>query len=92
MSWFEGGNVCRSGVAFQRDAGRIFYFSPGHETYPIYHNENVLKVLGNAIRWANPVNGILPPRVTPQPQPMEEIRTPNPLENIDTKAFHEAKK
>ncbi len=38
ISWFEGGEVFRSGLTFQRGAGRIFYFRPGHETYPIYHD------------------------------------------------------
>ncbi len=54
MSWYEGGEVFRSGVTFQRGYGRIFYFSPGHETYPIYYNPAVVKVLGNAVRWAKP--------------------------------------
>ena len=38
ISWYEGGEVFRSGLTWQRGAGRIFYFRPGHETYPIYHN------------------------------------------------------
>ncbi|MBR0458862.1 MAG: ThuA domain-containing protein [Victivallales bacterium] len=87
-SWYEGGNVFRSGVAFVRDQGRIFYFSPGHETYPIYHDPNVQKILGNAIRWAAPVNGIFPNRVTPSPESVEEIRTPNPLAKLDTASLH----
>ncbi len=61
MSWYQGGNVFRSGVAFQRGAGRIFYFSPGHESIPIYHDQNILKVLANATRWAAPE---LPPQPT----------------------------
>ena len=61
MSWYEGGNVFRSGVTFRRGAGKIFYFSPGHETFPIYHNPDVVKVLANAVRWAAPV---LPPQKT----------------------------
>ncbi len=52
MSWFEGGEVFRSGCTFQRGHGRIFYFRPGHETYPIFHNQAILKVIGNAVRWA----------------------------------------
>ncbi|MGQ0485653.1 MAG: ThuA domain-containing protein [Hyphomicrobiales bacterium] len=52
ISWFEGGEVFRSGVTFQRGAGRIFYFRPGHEAYPTYHNSLVLKVILNATRWA----------------------------------------
>jgi trehalose utilization protein len=52
ISWFEGGEVFRSGVTFQRGAGRIFYFRPGHEAYPTYHNPQVLKVIRNAVHWA----------------------------------------
>ncbi|MFK8033048.1 MAG: ThuA domain-containing protein [Hyphomicrobiales bacterium] len=53
ISWFEGGEVFRSGLTYQRGAGKIFYFKPGHETYPIFHNEDVKKVLKNAVQWAN---------------------------------------
>ena len=41
ISWFEGGEVFRSGMTWQRGAGRIFYFRPGHETYPTYHDATV---------------------------------------------------
>jgi len=61
ISWFEGGEVFRSGCCYQRGQGKIFYFRPGHETYPIYYQEEVLKVIGNAIRWAKPVSN--PPMV-----------------------------
>ena len=54
ISWFAGGEVFRSGCCFERGNGRIFYFRPGHETYPIYHNANVQKVIANAVRWAKP--------------------------------------
>lgn len=54
ISWFEGGEVFRSGCCWERGHGRIFYFRPGHETYPIYHNPQVIKVLVNAVRWARP--------------------------------------
>jgi trehalose utilization protein len=54
ISWFEGGEVFRSGCTFQRGRGRIFYFRPGHETYPIYFDSNVRRVIGNAVRWAAP--------------------------------------
>jgi trehalose utilization protein len=53
VSWYEGGEVFRSGLTFKRGAGRIFYFSPGHETYPIYHQPEVRTVLRNAVRWAH---------------------------------------
>ncbi|WP_062210094.1 ThuA domain-containing protein [Aureimonas sp. AU12] len=52
VSWFEGGEVFRSGLTYQRGAGRIFYFEPGHETYPIYHDPQIQTVLRNAVRWA----------------------------------------
>jgi len=54
MSWFAGGEVFRSGCCYQRGQGRIFYFRPGHETYPIYYQEEVLRVIGNAVKWAAP--------------------------------------
>jgi len=52
VSWFEGGEVFRSGCTFERGHGRIFYFRPGHETYPIYYNETIQKVIANGVRWA----------------------------------------
>jgi len=52
LSWFQGGEVFRSGCCWQRGHGRIFYFRPGHETYPIYYNEEVVRVLINAAKWA----------------------------------------
>jgi trehalose utilization protein len=56
VSWFQGGEIFRSGAAYYRGAGRIFYFRPGHETYPTYYNEEVRKVIANAAQWAAPVN------------------------------------
>src|SRR5207237_904409 len=52
ISWFEGGEVFRSGCTWKRGNGKIFYFRPGHEAYPIYYNKNVRLVLRNAVRWA----------------------------------------
>ena len=54
ISWFQGGEVFRSGCCWERGHGRIFYFRPGHETFPIFYDENVRKVLTNAVRWAAP--------------------------------------
>lgn len=53
VSWFEGGEVFRSGLTYRRGAGNIFYFRPGHETYPTYHDAHVGQVLRNAVRWAH---------------------------------------
>lgn len=52
ISSFTGGEVFRSGCCFVRGLGRIFYFSPGHETYPVYHQPEVQRVIANATRWA----------------------------------------
>jgi trehalose utilization protein len=57
VSWFQGGEVFRSGCCFHRGKGRIFYFRPGHETYPTYHQAEVLRVIANAVRWAAPIDG-----------------------------------
>lgn len=55
ISWYPGGEVFRSGCAYYRGRGKVFYFSPGHETFPIYYQEEVRRVLANAVRWAAPV-------------------------------------
>jgi len=52
VSWFQGGEVFRSGLTYRRGAGNIFYFRPGHETYPTYHDKTVGQVLRNAVNWA----------------------------------------
>jgi trehalose utilization protein len=69
ISWFSGGEVFRSGCCYTRGAGKIFYFRPGHETLPTYHNADVQRVIANAVRWAasTPVQrvfGNTPPHVT----------------------------
>ncbi|MBP1080547.1 ThuA domain-containing protein [Bacillus capparidis] len=53
VSWFEGGEVFRSGCTFKRGRGKIFYFRPGHETYPSYYHPQIQKVIKNAVKWAN---------------------------------------
>jgi len=53
VSWFQGGEVFRSGLTYKRGAGNVFYFRPGHETYPTYHDDNIKTVLKNAVHWAH---------------------------------------
>ncbi len=74
ISWFEGGEVFRSGVTYSRGNGKVFYFRPGHETYPIYYDENVQLVLRNAVKWAQPAGSRwvdrlknVPPDQAPEP-------------------------
>ena len=54
VSAFSGGEVFRSGCCFQRGHGRIFFFGPGHETFPVYHQPEVRRVIANAVGWAAP--------------------------------------
>jgi trehalose utilization protein len=54
VSNFAGGEVFRSGVTYRRGLGRIFYFSPGDQEYPVYHQPEILQVLANGVRWAMP--------------------------------------
>src|SRR5215813_9528565 len=55
ISSFGGGEVFRSGCTWTRGAGKVAYFRPGHETFPTYHDKNVLRIIENAVRWAAPV-------------------------------------
>lgn len=72
LSWFEGGEVFRSGATFTRGNGKIFYFRPGHETYPTYHNEYVQKVIKNAVNWVKPTQSTYP--TYGNHQPIESIQ------------------
>lgn len=54
VSWFTGGEVFRSAATWQRGNGRVFYFRPGHETYPSYYQKEVQTIITNAVRWARP--------------------------------------
>lgn len=67
VSWFEGGEVFRSGCTFYRGQGKIFYFRPGHETFPTYHNPQVLQVIRNGVRWAAPSGAAAPVRGNVKP-------------------------
>ena len=54
VSSFAGGEVFRGGCCWTRGAGRIFYFSPGDQEYPVYHQPEIKRVLANAVLWAAP--------------------------------------
>jgi trehalose utilization protein len=77
MSWFEGGELFRSGFTFQRGNGRLFYFRPGHEAFPTFYDPNVLKVIGNAIRWIRPTLSL----------PYPKTHAPDAPEKISAKDF-----
>lgn len=73
ISWFQGGEVFRSGCCYTRGAGRIFYFRPGHETHPTYHHPQVQRVIVNAVRWAAPTPGVAF-AYGHRPEPLEPLR------------------
>lgn len=60
LQWFQGGDVFRGGCCFRREKGKIFYFQPGHETYPQYYNPIIRRIIVNAARWAAPLAPIFP--------------------------------
>jgi trehalose utilization protein len=72
VSWFQGGEVFRSGCCYQRGKGKIFYFRPGHETFPTYYQKEVLQVIANAVRWAAPPGG--QPVTYGNRQPLEKLQ------------------
>ena len=71
ISWFEGGEVFRSGCCWKRGNGKIFYFRPGHETYPKFFNPTVRQIIANAVDWARPqgrwIDSCPNARVAPEP-------------------------
>ena len=81
MSWFEGGEVFRSGCTYRRGNGKIFYFRPGHETYPTYHHPDIQKVISNAVEWVKPVERARP--VYGNAQALEAISGTNKRRQIE---------
>jgi trehalose utilization protein len=87
VSWFQGGEVFRSGLTYRRGAGNIFYFRPGHETYPTYHQPMVQKVIANGVRWAfNPEARLAAPTDAPN-RPIG--KTLEPLEERGPRLHHD---
>ena len=79
VSWFEGGEVFRSGCCWHRGLGKIFYWRPGHETLPIYYHEPVLRVFHQGVQWCAPTRpagdvarGNAPPRERMPHAPAQE--------------------
>ena len=79
VSWFQGGEIFRSGAAYNRGRGKIFYFSPGHETLPVYYQSEVQLVISNAVKWVAPLGW------TAKPIPSSQVNGghhPKPIENV----------
>lgn len=66
ISSFEGGEVFRSGCCYTRGSGRVFYFSPGDQEYPVYQQAEIRKVIANGVLWAAPKDEVVPPLVGTQ--------------------------
>ncbi len=54
LGGYENGMCIRAGVTFTRGLGKIFYFQPGHDTFPVYHDPVIRKIIHNAVMWASP--------------------------------------
>jgi trehalose utilization protein len=67
ISSFSGGEVFRSGLTYRRGNGKIFYFSPGDQEYPVFFHGDVRNVLANAVRWAAPGRSVAPPPAVSNP-------------------------
>jgi len=48
---WDKGESFRSGCVWSVGKGQVFYFRPGHETYPVFRQAETLKVLENAVRF-----------------------------------------
>jgi trehalose utilization protein len=44
----------RMGMCWTVGKGKVFYFTPGHETYDDYYRPEVRKIFINAVEWAAP--------------------------------------
>ena len=73
ISWFKGGEVFRSGCGWRRGMGRVFYFRPGHETYPTYRHPQIQRVILNAVRWAARPDGLAAPVRGRREAPLEDL-------------------
>ncbi|MEX2175307.1 MAG: ThuA domain-containing protein [Pirellulaceae bacterium] len=87
ISWFEGGEVFRSGCTWRRGKGKVVYFSPGHETFGIYYQPQVQQIIANAVRWAAPAGGLY----LGQGRNIAEPLSPIAAEHAVDESLHRAK-
>src|SRR5699024_5848953 len=80
VSSFAGGEVFRSGAVFRRGKGKVFYFSPGDQEYPVYHQAEIQRVLANAVVWARPEEReSAPVKIANAPRVSSDLSTPTAL-------------
>lgn len=83
ISWWEGGEVFRSGCVWKRGRGKVFFFRPGHETAPTFHNPDVQRVLVNAARYLTPMKDAAPVELRKAPPPPEGPNNPGLLKKYE---------
>ena len=85
-AWFQSGQIFRCGCVWRRGYGKVFYFQPGHETYPTYNeNEYVRTVIRNAVRYvARPV-GLNPRLDCPHVGELERVPDCDRIDHLDKK-------
>lgn len=76
LSWFAGGEAFRSGACYRRGYGRIFYFRPGHETFPTYYHPMVRRIIANGVRWAHPDRRDVESFTNTRVEPLEPLSPP----------------
>jgi trehalose utilization protein len=47
----DGEEVARDLLVWTVGNGRVVYFRPGHETFPIYYMAEVRRLMENSVRW-----------------------------------------
>lgn len=72
ISWFQGGEVFRSGCTWNRGSGRVLYFSPGDQVYPIFYQAEIRRVLVNAAEWCAAT--MRTPLAVPNVEPLEPLQ------------------
>lgn len=48
---WELGERFRSGMVWNIEKGKVFYFRPGHEEFPVFKQPETIQVLANACHW-----------------------------------------
>lgn len=72
LGWYPSGRLFRSGIVYNRGCGKVFYFQPGHETVPTFHNPDIQLILTNAVKWAYNPDTVAKMNECPYVKPLEE--------------------
>ena len=53
MSTFDRGETFRSGMTWTVQKGRVAYFRPGHDGFPVFFHPSVRQVIANSVAWSS---------------------------------------